>query len=186
MGAVSVKVLVGDPTKASDLNNVREDVLAAGYYSVAQVDNDDTNPVEGVIVGNSEAVQFSSLGTSTCYFDVGLPKIIDGSEDWEIRIGFDMDATDAGKAIQLELEYGVTADGGDTSPTTTTVSETVTTPDTSDTYETVVLSTIKIPSASMITGNQISFKLSRLAGHVNDTHGGKLRIFNIELFQNQT
>ncbi len=180
----SIKSVVGDPTKASEPNDLRGDILSAGYYPINGLSNDDTLPVDAVIVGDAEAVTFNSIGTSHSYFDVQIPKFIDTGEDWEIKIGFDMDTSQVGN-VRLQLEYASIADAGDTTPTLTTLIETIAAPATLETLKVLTLATIKIPNADLASGNEVTFKFSRLGGDAADTHGGFFRLFSLQLVQTQ-
>jgi len=182
----SAKVSIGDTATASQYNNSRADALQAGYYPIEEVDGDDTDVITEVIIGDLKAAGFAGSGDSSCYFDVQIPEQIDTGEDWEIKIGFDMSTAEASKAVRLSLDYAAIADAGDTTPTATTVAETVTTPDTAETLKVVTLSTIKIPQADLAGGKTVTFKLTRLADNAADTHGGVFRLNELHLFQNQS
>lgn len=152
--------------------------------SVDTVDPDDTNPVGSAIVGDAATVTMAPGVTQIFYFDLQIPDNVDVSKDLLFRLGFDMNSSDAGKAVRWELNYNVIDDAGDTTPAApVTVAETIITPDTLDTLEVGDLATIKIPSASVISGSTLVCKVSRLGGHVNDTHTGTMRLFNLNLYQ---
>lgn len=182
----SIKVLVGNPTLASEYNKLRKDALFAQYYPIDTVDNDDTFIVENEIVGDYNVVNFAGSAKSTCYFDLMMNDAIATDEDLLIHIAFDMNSTEAAKQVEFELKYTVVDDGGDTTTTSTTLTEIVSTPNTLDTLESLTLSTIKIPAASIAAGSIISLQFSRLGSGVNDTHTGDLRLFELILYQLQS
>lgn len=182
----SSKVSPGDTATATQYNNLRADAMQAGFYAINVIVSDATYPITEENVGDITGAGFAGSGTSSCFFDILIPPQIDTGEDWDIIIDFDMDSAESSKAIRLSLDYAVIDDTEDTTPTPTTIAETVSTPDAAEILKSVKLSTIKIPSSSLISGSLISCKLSRLADHAGDTHGGKLRILQMQLTQSQT
>ena len=182
----SAKVSPGDVAQASQYNNLREDAMQAGHYSINVVSADSTNPTTREDVGDGKAIGFAGSGTSTFLKTIQIPPQIDTTEDWEFKIGFDMDSAEASKAVRFSLDYAVVDDAGDTTQSMTTLAETISTEDTAETLQVETLSTILIPSASLVGGSTLVCKFSRLADDGADTHGGKLRMFDMILFQNQT
>jgi hypothetical protein len=182
----SAKVAVSDTATASQYNNLREDAMQAGYYPIDVVKPDATNGTTSEEVDDARAVGFAGSGSSICYFTIQIPELIDTSEDWEFRLGFDMATAESSKAVRFSLDYAVVDDSGDTTPSMTTLAETVNTDNTAETLQVETLATIKIPSASLTAGSTLICKFSRLADHAGDTHTGKLRMFDMQLFQNQS
>jgi len=182
----SSKVLIGDTAESFQYNDLRKDVLHAGYYNVENMDMDDSLSIEGDIVGDYAVVKYKPDAVSKGYFDVQIPPHIDLGLDWLVRIGFDMDTAEAAKNVRLQLQYTSVLNTGDTDPAKTTLLETVSTPNTGDTLKVITLSTIKIPNTALASGNEVSFMLSRLGSDGADTHGGFFRLFGLQLFQTQT
>lgn len=179
----SSQVSVGDTATATQYNNARADVVTAGYYPINQIDSDTINEITEALIGDLKAASFPNSGTSTGYFDVQIPEVIDTGEDWNVRLSFDMTTSDASESVVLELQYASIADGGDTTPSLTTLTETVSCPDTLETLSVVTLSTILIPQAALAGGRVVSFRLSRLGNDASDTHNGSFRLIEMQLFQ---
>lgn len=185
--AASAKVNPGDTATAAQYNNLRKDALHAGYYYVDAVGLDDTLPVSEEIVGDAATAVFDSGITSKAYFECQIPPGIDTTLDWLFRIGFDMRNADAGKQVYFQTDYNVIIDTGDTTPAsfTATKNEIVSTPDTGETKKIVTLSTIKIDAADLVAGATLVVRFSRLGADANDTNTHDLRMFTMELIQNQ-
>lgn len=181
----SAKVTVGQTAEAAQYNNLRKDSLHAGYYPIEEVDSDDTDTISSEVVGDLAAAGFATAVVSTCYADIQIPPMIDTGVDWSVKIAFDMSTSSASKAVRLQLSYSAIADGGDTTPTSTVLEETVATPDTLETLKVVTLSTIKIPNSVLASGKAVTLKISRLGDDVLDTHPGKMRLFEMQLIQTQ-
>jgi hypothetical protein len=150
---------------------------------IKEARSDLTNPIGTAIVGNSEVITLADAVTSTYYFDIQIPQHTDIAKDLEFRIGFDMDSSDAAKAVELEMEYTVIDDSGSTVGAGTTLTETVPTPDLINQLSVANLGTIKIPSAEVVVGSTLTCKVSRLGADVNDTHTGTMEIFNLTIYQ---
>ena len=181
----SSKVIVGSPTLASEYNKLRKDAIAAQYYPINTVDNDDTFLVSNEIVADYSTVLFGGGAKSSCYFDLMLNTGIDTAENLLIAIAFDMHSAQVGKNVYLELEYSVVDEAGDTTAAVTNLKEVVSVPDTANTLKSLTLSTLFIPLASLTAGSTISMKLSRLGSNVLDTHTGDFRLFELQLYQLQ-
>ena len=186
MAVASGKVTVGNATKASEYNNLRKDMLHAGYYPIDEVTGDATEPVTEETVGDTTAAGFAGSGTTACFWDMLIPQNIDTSLDWELVIAFDMATAESSKAVRLSLDYAVIDDDGDTTPSVSTLAETVTTPDAAETLESITLATIKIPAADLVSGSVVTCKLSRLADNAADTHTGIMRLIQAQFIQTQT
>lgn len=184
---ISAKVSPGDTATAAQYNGLRQDALQAGYYLVDVLCNDDAALISEVIVGDSASVLFDNSKTSIGYFEVQIPQVIDTGQDWLFRMGFDMDSSDAGKQVYMQLDYAVVLDAGDTTPAayTATKNEIVSTPDTLDTQDVYTFSTIKIDSGDLVAGALLTCKITRLGANGNDTHSGGLRMLTLEMFQIQ-
>jgi hypothetical protein len=184
----SSKVSPGDTATAAQYNNVREDAMQAGYYLVETLSNDDTLIISEAIVGDAASVLFAAGKSSIGYFEVQIPEMIDTSEDWLFKMGYDMNTSDAGKQVYMQLDYAVIDDAGDTTPAayTATKNEILTTPDTIETQDVHTFSTIKIDAADLVVGSILTCKITRLGSDGNDTHDGDLRCLTLEMFQNQT
>jgi len=184
----SSQVIVGQTATASQHNNLREDILASSYYAIEEMGSDDTLTITEQIVGDAATAMFIDGRTSHGYFELRIPDVIDISEDWQIRIAYDMTNADPSETIRLQLSYSVIDDGGDTTPAayTDTLQETVSTPDTAETLSTVTLSTILIPSTDLIPGALLTCRFSRLGSDAADTHTGDMRLFSLHLIQIQS
>lgn len=184
----SSKVSPGDTATASQYNAVREDAMQAAYNLIEVLSNDDVLTISETIVGDAAAVVFAGAKTSIGYFEVQIPQVIDTTEDWIFRLGFDMSSAEVSKAVRMQLDYAVVDDAGDTTPAayTATKNETVSTPDTAETQEVHDFVTIKIDAVDLTPGSLLTCKFSRLGTDGLDTHGGDLRMLTFELFQNQS
>ncbi len=185
-----VAEVVTDTNSITSIAMKRQEIVGGTFgggtdlVRVESVDTDSLGGVKQVLVGNSLATEMTGSANCAIWFDFIMPHSIEAGADLYLKLVYDMSTAETSKIVQIDMDYWVVSDAGDTTPagTTGSTSDDISVPNTAETLDIYTATNNKISSANVQPGRLVTVKLTRDVS-AGSSHSGKIRIFGIEMYQ---